>query len=116
MSGLRTFFKKWAKEFKQGGWNKLVEGLATAQSGSRAWPNRTKDRAIGARLDYGEIFVGEDGQRYRNIVFQPNKDAEDRTVAAKAAQNSHQALAKIRVSVDNPPSADVMVDELDKLI
>jgi hypothetical protein len=77
--------------------------------------NQVIDKRIGARIDYGEVYM-ENGELYRNMVIQPNKDAENPTLKAKANCNSHQALAKLKISINNPPSAEeIAADILDQL-
>jgi len=91
---------------QKSGWNKVLENLATASPGTRAWPNRTKDRDISFRIDYGPHYTGQDGRLYRNLVLQPNKNTKDPRVAAAASADSHQKLATVPIPIDNPPSAN----------
>lgn len=58
----------------------------------------------------------QDGVLYRNLVIQPNKNAENPTLKAKANANSHQALVKLKVPINNPPSSEeISNDILDQL-
>ena len=91
---------------QEGGWDKVQGNLATAKPGTRAWPNKSKDQSIGARLDFGELFLGKDGRRYRNIVLQPNKGAKDPNIAKMAKADSHQKLKTVAVPVDTPITAE----------
>lgn len=45
----------------------------------------------------------QDGVLYRNLVIQPNKNAENPTLKAKANANSHQALVKLKIPINSPP-------------
>ncbi|KAI9567965.1 kinase-like domain-containing protein [Boletus coccyginus] len=91
VQGLKTSFKKWAKLFgKNDGWDKVLDNLATAPPGTRAWPNRTKDHNVSFRIDYGPSFTGPDGRPYRNLDLQANKKTKDPRAAAVANTGSHQ--------------------------
>ena len=98
------------------GWNKILSNLSTAAPGTRAWPNRTKDREVSFRVDYGPLYTGSDGLRYRNLELQPNRGTRDRNVAALASADSHQVLATVPVSVDHPPSASEFANQLGQLL
>lgn len=80
----------------------------TATNGSRAWPVKTsqKDKQIGMRLDWGEIFTGVDGAQHRNLVLQVNKDAEHPTLKALANKGTHKAIATLTMKVENDTSTE----------
>lgn len=56
-------------------------------------------------MDWGDTFE-RDGKKWRNIVIQANKEAENATLKKIAAANSHKVLAIVAVPVDNPPSEE----------
>ena len=65
--------------------------------------DRAQDKAIGARFDWGELFVDPDGRQKRNLCMQPNASAKNITMKKKAQKSTHQNLAVISVDVENPP-------------
>ncbi len=74
-----------------------MKNLEFAAPGSRAYPgNKSLDEACGARLDFGETYTGSDGQVYRNVVLQANKNAKNAELKKIAARNSHQKLGVLR--------------------
>jgi hypothetical protein len=73
--------------------------------------DRAQDKAIGMRIDWGDLYE-TDGKRMRNLVLQPNADADNVTVKKKADQNTHQNLGVVAVDVDNPPDEDEIVEIL----
>lgn len=87
-----------------------MQNLATGNAGSRAWPtDKSLDKSIGMRIDWGEIYE-KNGKRLRNLCLQPNANADNATVKAKANQSTHQNLGIVTIDVDNPPSEDEFVD------
>ncbi|KAI9455495.1 hypothetical protein HD554DRAFT_2148110 [Boletus coccyginus] len=114
--GLITSFKEWKKLFeKNDGWNKVLDDLATAPSGTRAWPNRTKDHNVSFRIVYGLSFTGSDGRPYRNLELQVNGKSKDPRVAAVANADSNQILAIITIPADSPPGAGEFMEKLGEL-
>jgi len=81
------------------GFKKIMENAASAKPGSRAYPNPTKDAAVGFRLDWGEE-IQDDSGHYRNVKLQVNKNAEDATLKKLAGKDSHRVYATARVSLD----------------
>ena len=53
----------------------------------------------------GEKFESG-GREYRNLVFQPNKNANNNQLKQLAAADSHQVLARLQVPVDDPPTKE----------
>lgn len=74
----------------------------SAAAGTRMAPrqNQVDDQDHGVRIDYGEI-TDRDGQPVRHVKVQPNKGADNPTLKALAAKNSHQVLAQTFVVLDN---------------
>lgn len=83
---------------------KIVAKAKIASPGSRAWPaNKKLDKAIGCRWDYGELFE-KDKKLYRNLVLQPNIDADHQGLRKLAAKNSDAKLATVLLPLDLPES------------
>ncbi|CAL1693838.1 unnamed protein product [Somion occarium] len=100
--GWRNAFKKQYKLFyNAAAHTKLLAGLGTAKAGSRAFPNTTRDKSVGFRLDYGERTGGG---LYRNLVLQLNRKSDVPTLSKKADEDSHAKRSTVKVEIANPPS------------
>jgi hypothetical protein len=92
-------------------WDKITANLATATKGSRAWPtDRTQDKSLGARFDWGELYTGSDGREKRNLCMQPNASADNITMKKKAQASTHQNLAVIEIDVEAPPTDEEFIE------
>ncbi len=89
-------------------YSKILANIETATDGSRAWPlDRRQDKAIGVRFDWGQPFDHPvTGERMRNLVLQANRDADNATLKARAAADPHGHIAKITISMKNPPQEE----------
>ena len=67
------------------------------------------------RIDWGEIYQ-KNGKRMRNLCLQPNANADNAAVKAKANKSTHQKLAVVAIDVDNPPTEDEVIDILSSAI
>ena len=80
--------------------------METGNPGSRAWPtDKSLDKSIGMRIDWGELYQ-KNGRRMRNLYLQPNANADNATVKAKANKSTHQNLGVVAIDIDNPPTED----------
>ncbi len=80
----------------------IVEKAPYATAGSRAFPKNVgaNDVHYGARLDWGEKYQKADGNWYRRLYLQPNKDAADSTLKELAQESSHMNLASFAIRAD----------------
>ncbi|KAF8576252.1 HSP70-domain-containing protein [Ramaria rubella] len=117
--GFTSFLKKIIlPAFKQDkAFQSIVLNSKTAKPGARAWPKKDTqgDKRMGLRLDWGEIFE-KDGVKYRNIILQANKDAEQEYLKARAAKDSHAKLATLSIELDNPGTEDEFVDTWQSIV
>lgn len=92
-------------------WSKLLDNAESANAGSRAWPtDKSQDKSIGMRIDWGEIYEKNAGKRLRNLCLQPNADVENVTVKKKANKSTHQNLGVVPTDPANPPTEDEIVE------
>lgn len=86
-----------------------MENLSTGNAGSRAWPaDKSLAKSLGMRIDWGEIYL-KNGKRMRNLCLQPNADADNAAIKAKANKSTHQSLGVIAIDVDNPPTEEEII-------
>ena len=89
---------------------KIVNGQGDA--GTRAVPAQTgkNDADIGLRLDYGDKFT-RNGKEYRRCKLQVNKQADNPTLKALAAKDSHKVWAEADIQIHTVPDNAEQVAE-----
>jgi hypothetical protein len=92
--------------------SKLARG--NGDLGTRAAPARSgnNDKKIGGRLDFGPKII-KNGQEYRKIFFQLNKDADDSTIKKLADKNSHQVWSEADIPIKEQPSNEEAAEIVD---
>ncbi|KAM6488956.1 hypothetical protein JOM56_015592 [Amanita muscaria] len=98
----KTFAKKKIWKAMEKDLLQSVQGnIGNATPGSRAWPKKTQDKEVGVRLDWGEKFQ-KDGDWFRNLVLQFNKDAENPAINELAKKGTHakRAIVGVPMSTD----------------
>jgi hypothetical protein len=87
--------------FQYDAFKAISSGIDTAPNGSRAWPKKNMDEKLGVRFDWGEKFQDPNSKKwYRNLVLQLNKGAENPSIKAIAAKDSHAKRAVIPVQMN----------------
>jgi len=78
--------------------DKVVQKLVNTERGQRLWPSKTSknDKKYNFRADKGSTLP--DGSH--EIIFQANKNAENKGVRQSAQEDSHRIVAKAAVNPD----------------
>jgi hypothetical protein len=88
---------------------KVAQKIANTERGQRLWPSQTSknDQKYNFRADKGSTLP--DGSQ--EIIFQANKNAENKGVRQSAQDNSHRIVAKVAIKPENGAS-DITEDAL----
>lgn len=88
-------------------WERVSRKAASSNLGDRLWPSRTSenDKKSNLRADKGPEIDGK-----VKVVIQANKNAEDPSVKAFAAKDSHRTVAEFTIDPKNPDIAKAKED------
>lgn len=92
---------------------KLVSGRGVP--GTRAAPTQdgVHDTRIGSRLDYRDHII-KDGETYQRLKLQLNKGADDATLRAAAAKDSHKVWSQVDVHIEATTPSSSAKDDTEK--
>lgn len=91
-------------------WSNVTKKAENATKGQRLWPSNTtkNNQKYNFRLDKGADLP--DGKY--EVVFQANKEAEDKKVREAASKDSHAILCKIALDPKTDPQGDSAAEDL----
>jgi hypothetical protein len=104
----KSIFKQFLEVIPFG---RVISKTNTADKGQRLWPSRTpkNDQKYNFRADKGATLP--DGRQ--EIIFQANKNAENKGVRQSAQEDSHRIVAKVAVDPkDDAKTSDIVDDVL----
>jgi hypothetical protein len=89
--------------------DKVARKAKSTEKGQRLWPSRTpkNDQNYNFRIDKGSTLP--DGRE--EMIFQANKNAENKGVRESAQKDSHRLLAKVAVRPNEPADESVIKAE-----
>jgi hypothetical protein len=102
----KSVFKQFLEAFPV---KKVAQKITSTERGQRLWPSQTSknDQKYNFRADKGSTLP--DGSQ--EIIFQANKNAENKGVKKSAQEDSHKIVAKVAIKPENGPS-DITKDAL----